>query len=123
MEKSEIGKLGEDIASKYLIQEGFKILVRNAREKWGEIDIVAKDKDGVLAFVEVKTVREGAQLTAEEHLTRGKLRRMKKAALLYAGHFQNLVDDKKGWRIDLAAITIKDPSGDFKVRYYENVFY
>jgi len=41
--KKEIGFLGEDAANKYLIDNGYKILQRNFRTKFGEIDIIAKE--------------------------------------------------------------------------------
>ena len=47
-----IAKLGEDKACEYLKKLGFKILERNYRKTYGEIDIIALDKD-VLAFIEV----------------------------------------------------------------------
>ena len=55
--RSELGRQGEDIACDFLKENGFLILLRNFREKWGEIDIIARDKDKTLVFVEVKTVR------------------------------------------------------------------
>ena len=50
----KIGKLGEDVACKFLMKHKFSILERNFTRKWGEIDIVAK-KDSVLHFIEVKS--------------------------------------------------------------------
>ena len=50
----EIGKLGEDLACKYLQNKGYKILERNFEAKQGEIDIIALDKEE-LVFIEVKT--------------------------------------------------------------------
>ena len=49
-----VGRSGEDIASKYLEDNGYEIIARNFYCKQGEIDIVAKDKNE-LVFVEVKT--------------------------------------------------------------------
>lgn len=49
------GDIGEDIACKYLINQGFRIIVRNYRKPWGELDIIA-DKAGALHFFEVKSV-------------------------------------------------------------------
>lgn len=49
-----IGKQGENIATKYLIQNNYKILERNFNCCFGEIDIIAKDKNEYV-FIEVKT--------------------------------------------------------------------
>jgi putative endonuclease len=48
------GKNGEEIVRDYLINKGYIIIESNYRNKIGEIDIIAKDKD-VLVFIEVKT--------------------------------------------------------------------
>lgn len=52
--RHEIGKLGEDLAVKYLKQKGYKIIERNFTCKQGEIDIICIDKKE-LVFIEVKT--------------------------------------------------------------------
>ncbi|MGB0777641.1 MAG: YraN family protein [Flavobacteriaceae bacterium] len=49
-----LGKIGESKAAQYLVDSGFQILVRNYRWKSYEVDIIAQDKDLLLA-VEVKT--------------------------------------------------------------------
>jgi len=53
-EKDDLGKKGEEIACKYLANNGFLIKERNWRYRNGEIDIVAFDKNE-LVIVEVKT--------------------------------------------------------------------
>ena len=50
----ELGKLGEDLATEFLIKNGYEILDRNWRFQKSEIDIIAQ-KDLTLAIVEVKT--------------------------------------------------------------------
>lgn len=50
----EIGRFGEDTASKYLEESGYTILDRNFKCKSGEIDIIARDGNYIV-FVEVKT--------------------------------------------------------------------
>ena len=53
--KQIVGDIGEHLAAKYLISRHFVIKEKNYRKKWGELDIIA-EKDGMLRFVEVKSV-------------------------------------------------------------------
>ena len=53
-QRRRFGNWGEDAAVRYLKTRGYEILDRNYRSSWGEIDIIARQRD-VLAFVEVKT--------------------------------------------------------------------
>ena len=55
-ERAETGRRGEELAAAHLVRRGFRILDRNVRGRYGEIDLVASD-GAVLAFVEVKTTR------------------------------------------------------------------
>ncbi len=131
--KSQLGKLGEDIACKYLVNKGYKIIDRNFRKPWGEIDIITKAPNKTLVFVEVKTIRQNSGLTKEEQLqpedqlTKSKLQKLKRTASLYAGHCQDLIKDNKGWKIDLIAITLSEPNKltieekSCLVRHYENI--
>ena len=127
----KIGQIGEDIACQYLLNNKYKLIDRNYREKWGEIDIVCKDKNGVLVFVEVKTLRKSDFLDPEENLHSTKLEKVKRTAYLYANNHPKLVSDNKGWQIDLIAIeinhqnpeslTIKELLKYCQVRHYENI--
>lgn len=53
-QRHEIGKIGEELAVKYLQEKGYEIIERNFECKQGEIDIIAKDKEEYV-FIEVKT--------------------------------------------------------------------
>ncbi|OGM89046.1 hypothetical protein A3J77_02055 [Candidatus Wolfebacteria bacterium RBG_13_41_7] len=128
--KSQTGQLGEDIACEYLVDKKYKIIERNYRQKWGELDIIAKAPDKILVFVEVKTLRlfgavQGEwDIKPEDNLTKSKLEKLKRTASLYAGHFQNLIDDKRGWRIDLIAITLNPLTNsreNCEIKHYENL--
>ncbi len=57
MHTREKGKLGEDSAVEYLLDRGYSVVSRNYQTRQGEIDIVAKDLDNTIVFVEVKTAR------------------------------------------------------------------
>lgn len=54
MNNREKGEIGENIASKYLLNKGAEILERNYRIRSGEIDIIAK-LDNEIVFIEVKS--------------------------------------------------------------------
>ena len=54
MNNVEKGKLGEEIASKYIISKGGKVIEQNYRTKLGEVDLIVK-LNGELVFVEVKS--------------------------------------------------------------------
>ena len=50
---TDIGRFGEEVATKYLKKQGYRIAARNFRAGKNEIDIVAEDRE-FLVFVEVK---------------------------------------------------------------------
>lgn len=97
----EAGRKGEDAAVKYLENLGHKILARNWKTKWCEIDIVS-EKDDVLYFTEVKYRKDGSGLDA---ITPAKQKQMRFAAEMYLKNYPNK-------SAQLAAIAV---SGDYKV--------
>ena len=120
--KSEIGKYGEDLAREYLISNKYRIIERNYRKPWGEIDIIAKDSDGTLVFVEVKTLRDSVNfgLKPEDQLTSSKLKKVARTASLYSNTNQGLINKDRGWRIDLIAITLNN-AGSPTISHYKNI--
>lgn len=135
----KIGQIGENIACQHLLNNNYKIIERNVRYPWGEIDIVTKDTKGVLIFVEVKALKvfyrsvkqsEGC-FTPEENLHMSKLNKIRRTASLYANSHSSLIDENRGWRIDLLAIEINHPNpedidieqllGYSNIRHYENL--
>ena len=126
---NSFGAIGEDIAILHLKKSGFRIIERNYREKFGEIDIIGVSKDGTLVFVEVKALSDpDGNIMPEDNLTYAKLSKLKKICAAYANHNHELVSEERGWRIDLVAITKKIRDGvvssaidDYNIRWYENV--
>lgn len=135
----KIGQIGENIAYQYLLNNNYKIVERNAKYPWGEIDIIAKDTKGTLVFVEVKALKvfykdvkqsEGC-FTPEENLHISKLNKVKRTSSLYANSHSGLIDENRGWRIDLLAIEINHPDPEnidpkqllkySNIRHYENL--
>lgn len=117
-EKLKTGNLGEDMACKYIIKLGYRIVERNYKKPWGEIDIIAIAPDKTLIFFEIKTMRQCgnrqsaswriAGLTPEDQMTYAKMNKFKRTAQLFAGNHQELTNDKAGWRLDLLAIKFCD---------------
>ncbi len=80
-----IGRQGEELASRFLKKQGYKILETNYSCALGEVDIIAADRD-ILAFVEVKT-RSGCEFGyPEEAINRKKQRRLMRIAQIYLDH-------------------------------------
>ncbi|MBI5733267.1 YraN family protein [Candidatus Jorgensenbacteria bacterium] len=119
--RTTLGVRGEEAAVRYLIKKGYKIIERNFKRSWGEIDIIARTKDKVLAFVEVKTMSVSSDdgLKPENQMTRGKLKRFSRAASLYAGSHSDLINDQQGWRLDVLALTVDGK--DFSIKHYQNI--
>ncbi len=76
------GAEGERLAVAYLIEHGFKVLGRNYRTKFGEIDIIA-GKSGVVHFIEVKARGGGSLIDPLEAVTPAKMKRVRRAAEHY----------------------------------------
>jgi putative endonuclease len=101
------GRLGEDLAYRYLRRHGCTVVARNyaARSGAGEVDLVAWE-GGVLVFVEVKT-RSSADFGAPEEAVDGeKQRRIAIAAREYGRRAQ--VDDTRT-RFDIVSVMLGKP--------------
>ncbi|HET8568489.1 MAG TPA: YraN family protein [Candidatus Limnocylindria bacterium] len=78
--RRRLGDQGERQAEAALAADGLRILERNARTRYGEIDLVCRGRDGYV-FVEVKTRREGSFVSPEEAVGPRKVRRLSRLAL------------------------------------------
>ncbi len=56
MDTKDVGQLGEDLACEYLVEKGFKIIGRNYRVAFGEIDIICRKNWGKVPFLGDKTI-------------------------------------------------------------------
>ena len=99
-------KFGEDKACEYLQKLGFKILERNYRKTYGEIDIIAIDQD-VLAFIEVKTRTSALFGSPLESITPWKITSLIKTAQYYKMTHRNLPESL---RIDAVSVTLNGNS-------------
>lgn len=121
MDAGTIGKKGEGYACDFLARKGYEIIDRNVRFPAGELDIVARAGDGTLVFVEVKTAGSFSNdgFRPEDHMTAAKVKKFRRVASLYANAKPRMVDNSKGFRLDLIALA--KVGNDFVVNHYENV--
>ncbi len=80
--RQNLGKTGETIASNFLEKNGYTIVTKNYRRKFGEIDIIARDRD-YLVFIEVKTRTGTSHGHPLEAITLRKQRQISKVAQCY----------------------------------------
>lgn len=127
-EKQKVGKLGEDIACKFLEKHGFTITDQNYTKKWGEIDIIA-NKEGKIYFFEVKSVScvtlpdfsKNDNLTnkrPEDNLHPWKLKRLSKTIQTY------LIQKRIGntpWQFDVLIVYLDIKNRNARVKVIDNV--
>ncbi|MGL4738555.1 MAG: YraN family protein [Cellulosilyticaceae bacterium] len=77
-----IGTYYEQLASAYLIQKGYEVIIANYRSRFGEIDLIAKDGMYVV-FLEVKYKGVANHGYPRESVTVTKQRRIKRTAQYY----------------------------------------
>ena len=114
MNKRTTGSKYEEIAASYLINKGYTIEARNYRDRFGEIDIVAR-YSGQLIFVEVKYRRNASAGDPLEAVNRNKQKQIRNAALSYM-RFKGYNPELMNIRFDCIGIL-----GD-KVNHIENAF-
>ncbi|NLD88630.1 MAG: YraN family protein [Clostridiales bacterium] len=113
---SKKGRIGEDIAAKFLASHGYEIIERNYRCAYGEIDIIAR-KENITVVAEVKMRREGSAFpgyAAVGYTKRDKLR--KTAALWLSGQSEEHI-------IRFDVIEIYTDGVQTRINHIENAFY
>ncbi len=109
--RKRLGGAGERLAAAWLEERGYRVIARNWRCPYGELDLVA-EREGELVFVEVKT-RRGARLGApEEAVTAAKRRHLVASAAAYLDATGADVASaaERSYRIDVIAVDLA-PSG------------
>ncbi len=114
-----IGKFGENVASKYLKDKGYKIKERNYRTFLGEIDIICEYKGNII-FVEVKTRRSDKFGYPEEAVNLTKQRKIIKNALCYLSKYYLW---EKNCCFDVILISISNHKDIKRIKHIRNAFY
>jgi len=120
--RKKLGKIGEEIAVKFLKEKGYQILDRNYRFQIpgdlqrGEIDIVAKKGD-TICFVEVKTLKDPKiEIFPEEKVNFSKTKKLILTAESWL--IKNKIPLNSKWQIDVISVLIKGK--EKKISHFEN---
>jgi len=118
--KKQLGKIGEEIAVRYLKTKGYRIIQTNFRCRLGEIDIIGEDGEYIV-FVEVKTRTSLLYGYPIESISNKKKNSIVKVAQTYIS-FKNLKN--KDLRFDVVEIIVDNSNLDGKkqVRLIKNAF-
>ncbi len=113
-----LGDRGERAAVKYLKQQGFRIIAKQHRNHYGEVDIIAEEGKATV-FVEVKTRTstndgqpfEAVDLRKQEKITRVALAWLKQHSRL-----------EQPARFDVVSILWPDNKGEPQIQHFRNAF-
>ncbi|MEI7480177.1 MAG: YraN family protein [bacterium] len=134
-EKRIVGDIGEDLACRFLINKGWRLVDRNYLKKCGEIDLILEDQDNVLHFIEVKTVSADllgniagnvnhetnlvSRVRPEENIHQRKLERVIKTANLYL--LSKKISQETKWQIDAVIVYLDRINKKSSVKLLENI--
>lgn len=113
---NELGKKGEKIAVDYFKSEGCDILHQNYRHGRGEIDIVVRNRDGQLRFVEVKTRMKNE--TPESSVDAKKIQLLIDTGIHYK--YEHSIEEESF--LDIIAINFTNDM-DYEMTYFNDVWF
>jgi len=124
MTTKETGDKGENLACEYLVKNGYKIIGRNYRIKFGEIDIICRKKlwtfDRTVHFVEVKASSQvSGAFSPEQHANWKKQQKVKRLAEIWLSKHKYPQDIP--YQIDVIAVSGDPSAGSGQVDFFENV--
>jgi putative endonuclease len=114
--RKDLGDWGETYAANYLEGLGYEVLNRNVRTPYGEIDIVAKEKNQ-LVFIEVKTRSSKKYGNPEDSITETKILHLIESAESYLQENPEYTED---WRVDVIAIQVDPQKTAPSLTHFEN---
>ncbi len=110
-----IGRWAESFAAAALEERGMRIVDRNFRTRFGEVDLIAADRES-LRFVEVRARKPSPFGAPAETVSRDKARRIIAASEEYLQQEGSIWSD---WRIDVAAVELDEWSRPTDVEFIE----
>jgi putative endonuclease len=114
--RQQLGKIGEAIAARWLRRRGWRIVAERFRSGRRDLDLIV-ERDGTVAFVEVKTRHGTAFGDPVEAVSWRKRRELIRSALVWADRFG---PPGASYRFDVVGVVVA--GRDAKVRHVENAF-
>lgn len=117
------GQIAEDLVAAKLATAGWEIVERNARTRYGELDVVARD-GRTLVFIEVKAARMGTQFGPErpilsiDHRKQRQVRRLATAWMQERGDLPPYDEI----RFDAVGVTLDRGDRAVEVDYIKGAF-
>ena len=112
-----LGDRGEAVTAQYLRKRGCELLASQWRCRFGELDLVARDRDGTICFVEVKLRSGNCAGLPREAVDRRKQERLRAAAEAYLS--QHDLEDAPA-RFDVAEVYTERDHRFLRLEYLEN---
>jgi len=120
LSRQELFKIGEDIATRYLVSIGYKVVCRNYRQSCGEIDLIV-EKNQLLVFCEIKTRSYHSLSSAMASVSYTKQKKITLTAQKYIS--QNAQFGNYYFRFDVVVVFYSAQAEEFSVHHYPDAFY
>ncbi len=117
--RSDLFKIGEDLAVKHLVSTGYTLVCRNYRQTYGEIDVIV-EKNQRLIFCEVKTRSYHSISRALEAVSFSKQKKLTKTAQSYIN--QNPQFHNHQFQFDIIVVLFEPGLDIFSVKHFEDAF-
>ena len=120
-----IATRGEDLAVRYLESKSYRVLARNFRAgRAGEIDIIARAPDEILAFIEVKTrTTDGIVYGIPEVGFEAVDYRKQMKIYAVSDAYLKLSDERGRWQYDVIVIGVpRNPEKEVELTHVRNAF-
>jgi putative endonuclease len=118
MNTRDKGKLGEQIALKYLLKNNYHLVTKNFYTRFGEIDIIALDKKlNELVFIEVKARNSDYYGYPEDAIDYYKFNKLTKTAQLYLARY----NINSAYRFDCLSLELNPIKRLARVRHFINI--
>ena len=118
---NKLGEIGEQAVANHFKRKGYVLRGTNYRKKWGEIDLIL-EKEGIIHFVEVKTVSSRSSVSHETWLPEENVSYHKLDKLFRTIETWILEFSYEGeWQLDVAAVWLDTEKGTGSIKVIENI--